>query len=196
MGRTRQSVAHRRHFALLLRVLNQIVSRFGAYQKASRQADALDGGRTALVWFYASVHDPPEADMALCTWKPTQHLFRLPAEGRRYAPYLSTAVRDGFLWIARWVSWDAKSTMFVRVRPSWIKKICEHCSRGVCTQPGRKQCAQCRCASYCSRERQMAHWPTHKPQCAWLAQVYPIFAAPSATARGLTLLIGEFCEVV
>jgi ankyrin repeat protein len=40
-----------------------------------------------------------------------------------------------------------------------------HCSNPGCTGAGRKTCAECKHARYCSLECQHAHWPAHKAEC-------------------------------
>ena len=59
----------------------------------------------------------------------------------------------------------------------WITKI-GFCCYEDCTLPGNKTvrskmlyCSQCRNANYCSRECQVAHWPSHKEICAVAANM-------------------------
>lgn len=39
------------------------------------------------------------------------------------------------------------------------------CSRPGCDQPGKSQCSACGEVTYCSKECQKQHWPTHKLTC-------------------------------
>ena len=48
-----------------------------------------------------------------------------------------------------------------------------------------KYCSRCRCATYCSRECQVAHWKRHKPDCDKSAEIIAEFEAEQQnTVRG------------
>ena len=65
-----------------------------------------------------------------------------------------------------------------------------HCYNPKCSIPGReversktKYCSRCRCATYCSRECQEAHWIEHKPDCDMCAAKIAKFEVKRQTAE-------------
>ena len=59
----------------------------------------------------------------------------------------------------------------------------------VCSAPASKQCAKCGAVHYCSRECQVAGWPSHKLTCSSLVEVKAI------AGSGLGLFARQACEV-
>ena len=79
----------------------------------------------------------------------------------------------------------------------FIKKI-GFCNSPTCSLPERKTlrskmlyCTQCRKANYCSRECQVANWPTHKEYCALIAENNKRAAKNSRQKKSMNSVQGE-----
>jgi hypothetical protein len=197
----KQMISYRRHFAVLLGMVTDVIENFEAFKNTGQSVDAKEGYRNALVWLNASVTQP-SVSTSEQVWKPTHmQLFNLKEENKMYAKDMDARVKGGFLWIGRWMSWDARSTMFVRVRSNWVKQLVWLCHNVDCAAPGRNHCSACRAASYCSPECQRLHWRNHKARCGSLKHILEVCfssndGTPGVKLRSMVRLVAQYAGIV
>ena len=107
----------------------------------------------------------------------TQAVYKCPKIGETYIADKHTLVK----FFRHRIPCSCLDEMYEEVKS--IAKM-GFCNNLQCSIPGRrversktKYCSRCRCATYCSRECQVADWPEHKPYCDKFAALIAKFEA-------------------